>query len=989
MKKKQNKKIRYPKRLIMIILAGLLLIILTALIAPNFAAKYQLSVMENSSRLSATASGPAITGITPSNDAVYTLVGSAGSETLTVTAGTLTFTQDMASVGHAGLTVITNGGNVAFASTEHLKSVTINQGVSTIPLHGSRVLFATSLTINTAQKAALDIFNNAVVVDYSGNPNSFPTIFATIKGYLLSGKTGDTWTGSGIRSSVATLDKGFSLGLGDNATMPLGAQSMFVNQTIPTNAILVRFTSMGDTDLDGKVGDNDVTVIGAGYDNGKTKNYLWQDGDLNYDGLINDDDVTLQGGFYNEAGSATNLIATTSGTAVILSWNDPSTIFQEPGFTIERKTTGNYTTLANVGQNVTTYTDTTAAAGTSYSYRVKASGSAYTSYSNEEMIAVASPIPAPAPPVGLPAIIKTSSDLTITHPAPFTLNVHGLYGHDDLLANISSKGCWTTGKSITNAWRCEYDVIDDYNRTALLSVGSPAFSTFEWDFGDPNGKYNKLRGFNSAHTYDVPGTYTVKLTVTNPNGTTGTKLVTVIVGQDTRKNVYIDAVNGNDANDGSLNAPVRTVVGANRIGTGGTNVLFKRGQTHTISSTLYIGVNGVVGAYGSGANPVLFTTLLGPNAVLDTSYGKDLIIQDITIDATPTATLGRNLATGIALGGTNITIRRVNFKTIGNAMNANLNPKEAFIVDNTELYGAGTYPFPGLESYFLWMQGTDITIVGNTVLNSQRQHIVRGYSWERVSMSYNSFSNPNNPNEKYTDASGSVVYPDYLNSAVNLQPGHYAYVGNNLFRDAVENTGPLGAQDGVTRQVQFERNYMLNTISFSKFFIAQGAEGLLVRDNIMYDTINDVQIEATLTDPQNRKNSNVVFQNNTGVNNQSYGKFMSINNSSVGMNLSNNLYIAPLLKGGAYDSAAIGDYGTDLSMFGNISNNYWPLASGVPGPHFINYAYQSPSAWASFPVVKSDIFRTSLPAPLTGAPYTSFQFIENGITYGVRYLVGP
>ena len=62
-----------------------------------------------------------------------------------------------------------------------------------------------------------------------------------------------------------------------------------------------------------------------------------------------------------------------------------------------------------------------------------------------------------------------------------------------------------------------------------LNSGSPITARYEWDFGDPNGKYNALTGFNASHVYDAPGTYTVTLKVTDDVGrsTTVTQTVTV------------------------------------------------------------------------------------------------------------------------------------------------------------------------------------------------------------------------------------------------------------------------------------------------------------------------------------------------------------------------------------------------------------------------------------------------------------------------------
>ncbi len=70
-----------------------------------------------------------------------------------------------------------------------------------------------------------------------------------------------------------------------------------------------------------------------------------------------------------------NLVATSPvGSEVQLSWNDNSN--NEAEFDIERSTDGtNWTQIATVGVNVTTYNDTTVQALTEYFYRVRASNS--------------------------------------------------------------------------------------------------------------------------------------------------------------------------------------------------------------------------------------------------------------------------------------------------------------------------------------------------------------------------------------------------------------------------------------------------------------------------------------------------------------------------------------------------------------------------------------------------------------------------------------
>jgi hypothetical protein len=69
----------------------------------------------------------------------------------------------------------------------------------------------------------------------------------------------------------------------------------------------------------------------------------------------------------------------TTATSVSLRWTDRSS--NETGFYVERRrgTNGSYTRIATLAANVTTYTDATAAANTTYTYRVRAYNSAGTS----------------------------------------------------------------------------------------------------------------------------------------------------------------------------------------------------------------------------------------------------------------------------------------------------------------------------------------------------------------------------------------------------------------------------------------------------------------------------------------------------------------------------------------------------------------------------------------------------------------------------------
>src|SRR5437773_9579994 len=97
------------------------------------------------------------------------------------------------------------------------------------------------------------------------------------------------------RAGENALSLGYALNSDLDST--LGHKSTFAGQSVGLNDILIRYTANGDADLDGKCGDNDVTVLGAKYDNGATTGHIWSQGDFNYDGKLDDKDVTMLGAF--------------------------------------------------------------------------------------------------------------------------------------------------------------------------------------------------------------------------------------------------------------------------------------------------------------------------------------------------------------------------------------------------------------------------------------------------------------------------------------------------------------------------------------------------------------------------------------------------------------------------------------------------------------------------------------------------------------------
>ena len=130
----------------------------------------------------------------------------------------------------------------------------------------------TSLVIGggAAPTAALDITNNAVVINYTGASPE-----AAIRQQILAGRGGagvgaGRWTGLGITSSTAAADNAIniesrSVAFAENSGLPLGSYSVFRGQPVGANSFLITYARTGDANLDGVVNNDDVTIVGASF----------------------------------------------------------------------------------------------------------------------------------------------------------------------------------------------------------------------------------------------------------------------------------------------------------------------------------------------------------------------------------------------------------------------------------------------------------------------------------------------------------------------------------------------------------------------------------------------------------------------------------------------------------------------------------------------------------------------------------------------------
>jgi hypothetical protein len=144
----------------------------------------------------------------------------------------------------------------------------------------------------------VDVRGKQVVVPYFDPTSPLSVIGAKI----ASGFAGNTWTGPGIRSSVAAADPNHrkAIGYAESTDVGLGSGS-FGGQQIQGPSILVRLTLYGDANLDATVNTTDFNLLAANF--GGSGKY-WAKGDFNYDGNVNTTDFNLLAGNFGQTLSA-------------------------------------------------------------------------------------------------------------------------------------------------------------------------------------------------------------------------------------------------------------------------------------------------------------------------------------------------------------------------------------------------------------------------------------------------------------------------------------------------------------------------------------------------------------------------------------------------------------------------------------------------------------------------------------------------------------
>ena len=125
--------------------------------------------------------------------------------------------------------------------------------------------------------------------------------FRQLPGYVASGYNGGAWNGPGIISTAARVPtNGLRYGLG----YADGADGIVSGLT--SGQIEVKYTLLGDANLDGVVNALDFSIVAANFNQPVTG---WDQGDFNYDGIVNAADFTDLAANFNQSVSGADVSA--------------------------------------------------------------------------------------------------------------------------------------------------------------------------------------------------------------------------------------------------------------------------------------------------------------------------------------------------------------------------------------------------------------------------------------------------------------------------------------------------------------------------------------------------------------------------------------------------------------------------------------------------------------------------------------------------------
>jgi endoglucanase len=209
-------------------------------------------------------------------------------------------------VPNSSTNVIINSGNPTASTAFNIAGLTITGG----ELHlatGSGGSVVTSLSISG--NGVIDLANDSLYIDYGSASDPI----STIAGYIQTGYNAGAWNGLAIISTAAAANAlSYGLGYADSADPgnPAGLAS---------GTIEIRYTLLGDADLNGIVNGVDFGIVAANFNKEVTS---WDQGDFDYNGIVNGIDFAALSANFNKGASQSASATPTAAVFPVVS-NSP------------------------------------------------------------------------------------------------------------------------------------------------------------------------------------------------------------------------------------------------------------------------------------------------------------------------------------------------------------------------------------------------------------------------------------------------------------------------------------------------------------------------------------------------------------------------------------------------------------------------------------------------------------------------------------------
>lgn len=243
------------------------------------------------------------------------LRGNGGPDALGVTGGATTISADLGAAGAAMSVQVRSSASINFTTTQHLRSLELDNNASVAVAAGhDKPLSINSLSLLDASK--LDLIDNDLILPFSASsPESL--VEQWVKNWFNL-HTGPMLLASHFNDATSPFLR--TLAVSDNRDLQFPS---FAGQTFALgdfNQVLVKYTYLGDVNLDGRVTPRDYAIIdgqiGLGHD--------WGTGDANSDGKVSPADYAqVDGNIGAGTGGMTNPQLVVAGSADAL----PAAVF--------------------------------------------------------------------------------------------------------------------------------------------------------------------------------------------------------------------------------------------------------------------------------------------------------------------------------------------------------------------------------------------------------------------------------------------------------------------------------------------------------------------------------------------------------------------------------------------------------------------------------------------------------------------------------------